>query len=97
MDSSVSHAQSVLPCMQLQTHPVHHTDIHTLCTHTLHTRSGHTLTVVAGQAGQAGAPDAALALEQGVLGPASPIPTVCLLLKNMFNPAEYVFVRHVCM
>lgn len=30
----------------------------------------------------------ALALEQGVLGPASPIPTQCLLLKNMFNPAE---------
>jgi len=35
---------------------------------------------------QAGAQ--ALALEQGVLGPASPIPTQCLLLKNMFNPAE---------
>ena len=30
----------------------------------------------------------ALALEQGVLGPASPIPTQCLLLKNMFDPAE---------
>lgn len=29
-----------------------------------------------------------LALEQGVLGPASPIPTQCLLLKNMFDPAE---------
>lgn len=29
-----------------------------------------------------------LALEQGLLGPASPIPTQCLLLKNMFNPAE---------
>ena len=25
---------------------------------------------------------------QGVLGPASPIPTQCLLLKNMFDPAE---------
>ena len=35
---------------------------------------------------QAGAQ--ALALEQGLLGPASPIPTQCLLLKNMFNPAE---------
>lgn len=32
--------------------------------------------------------DPALALEQGFLGPASPIPTHCLLLKNMFNPAE---------
>ncbi len=30
----------------------------------------------------------AVALEQGLLGPASPIPTQCLLLKNMFNPAE---------
>lgn len=29
-----------------------------------------------------------LALEQGMLGPASPIPTQCLLLKNMFDPAE---------
>lgn len=29
-----------------------------------------------------------LALEQGVLGPASPIPTQCLLLKNMFDPGE---------
>lgn len=28
-----------------------------------------------------------LALVQGVLGPASPIPTPCLLLKNMFDPA----------
>jgi RNA-binding protein 39 len=31
---------------------------------------------------------AALALEQGLLGPASPIPTQCLLLKNMFAPEE---------
>ncbi|KAL4858455.1 RNA-binding protein 39 [Chlorella vulgaris] len=31
---------------------------------------------------------AALALEQGFLGPASPIPSQCLLLKNMFDPAE---------
>ena len=29
-----------------------------------------------------------LAFEQGVLGPASPIPTQCLLLKNMFDPGE---------
>jgi len=29
-----------------------------------------------------------LALEQGVMGPASPIPTQCLLLKNMFDPAQ---------
>ncbi len=29
-----------------------------------------------------------LALEQGVLGPSSPIPTQCLLLKNMFDPGE---------
>ena len=33
-----------------------------------------------------GVPEA-LALEQGVLGPASPIPTQCILLKNMFDPA----------
>ena len=34
-------------------------------------------------------PDAqALQLEQGILGPASPIPSPCLLLKNMFNPSE---------
>lgn len=26
--------------------------------------------------------------EQGVLGPKSPIPTQCILLKNMFDPAE---------
>jgi RNA-binding protein 39 len=32
----------------------------------------------------------ALALEQGVLGPASPIPTPCLLLKNMFGDADKV-------
>ncbi|PSC72790.1 Splicing factor isoform 1 [Micractinium conductrix] len=31
---------------------------------------------------------AALQLEQGMLGPASPIPTQCLLLKNMFAPEE---------
>ena len=36
----------------------------------------------------------ALALEQGVLGPASPIPTQCLLLKNMFNPAECAPAPH---
>jgi RNA-binding protein 23/39 len=29
-----------------------------------------------------------LQMQQGVLGPASPIPTQCLLLKNMFDPAE---------
>jgi hypothetical protein len=29
-----------------------------------------------------------LALQQGVLGPASPIPTQALLVKNMFDPAE---------
>ena len=28
-----------------------------------------------------------LSLQQGLLGPASPIPTACLLLKNMFDPA----------
>jgi RNA-binding protein 23/39 len=32
--------------------------------------------------------DASMAIEQGVLGPASPIPTVCLLLKNMFDPTQ---------
>lgn len=32
--------------------------------------------------------DPSLSLEQGMLGPASPIPTPCLLLKNMFDPAE---------
>ena len=40
---------------------------------------------------------AALALEQGVLGPASPIPTQCLLLKNMFNPAECALATLVLM
>ncbi|KAK9908927.1 hypothetical protein WJX75_004772 [Coccomyxa subellipsoidea] len=30
----------------------------------------------------------ALAMEQGILGPSSPIPTQCLLLKNMFDPKE---------
>ena len=40
---------------------------------------------------------AALALEQGVLGPASPIPTQCLLLKNMFNPAECALAIFVLM
>jgi RNA-binding protein 39 len=34
-----------------------------------------------------GAVAASLALEQGVLGPASPVATRCLLLKNMFDPA----------
>ena len=31
---------------------------------------------------------AAVQLEQGLLGPASPIPTQCVLLKNMFAPEE---------
>lgn len=31
-------------------------------------------------------PAQALQLEQGVLGPSSPIPTACLLIKNMFDP-----------
>jgi linker between RRM2 and RRM3 domains in RBM39 protein len=30
-------------------------------------------------------------LLQGVLGPSSPVPTQCLLLKNMFDPAECGF------
>jgi len=34
------------------------------------------------------APAQALAMEQGVLGPSSPRPTQCLLLKNMFNPEQ---------
>lgn len=44
----------------------------------------------AGMLGQAGPviKDSALLLEQGLFGPASPIPTQCLLLKNMFNPQE---------
>lgn len=33
-------------------------------------------------------PVAAQPITQGVLGPASPIPTQCLLLKNLFDPAE---------
>ena len=40
--------------------------------------------------------DAAQAKElptQGLLGPASPIPTSCILLKNLFDPAEYVPTR----
>lgn len=41
------------------------------------------------QTGPAISPAAqALALEQGVLGPASPRPTQCLLLKNMFDPSQ---------
>ena len=28
-----------------------------------------------------------IVMEQGMLGPKSPIPTQCLLLKNMFDPA----------
>jgi RNA-binding protein 39 len=30
----------------------------------------------------------AVSWDQGFLGPASPIPTPCLLLKNMFDPAQ---------
>lgn len=40
---------------------------------------------VAAVPGLAGAVD--MSLHQGLLGPASPIPTPCLLLKNMFDPA----------
>ncbi|KAK9823650.1 hypothetical protein WJX72_004426 [[Myrmecia] bisecta] len=40
------------------------------------------------QAGGVHIVNSALQLEQGVLGPSSPIPTPCLLLKNMFDPAE---------
>ena len=32
--------------------------------------------------------DPSLELAQGVLGPASPIPTPCVLLKNMCDPSE---------
>jgi RNA-binding protein 39 len=32
--------------------------------------------------------DPSLEFAQGVLGPASPIPTPCVLLKNMFDPSE---------
>lgn len=32
--------------------------------------------------------DPALSLIQSVLGPSSPIPTPCLLIKNMFEPGE---------
>jgi hypothetical protein len=40
-------------------------------------------------AGMPGAvPGMDLALEQGLLGPPSPIPTQCLLLKNMFDAAQ---------
>jgi RNA-binding protein 39 len=45
----------------------------------------------AAAAAAAAAPSAVsaeLAMQQGRLGPASPIPTPCLLLKNMFDPAE---------
>ena len=35
---------------------------------------------------QLGSVAAALALERGELGPASPVPTRCLLLKNLFDP-----------
>ena len=31
--------------------------------------------------------DQGMVYEQGILGPSSPIPTACLLLKNMFDPA----------
>ncbi|KAF6259385.1 splicing factor, CC1-like protein [Scenedesmus sp. NREL 46B-D3] len=34
------------------------------------------------------APGADLSLDQGLLGPPSPIPTQCLLLKNMFDAAQ---------
>lgn len=32
--------------------------------------------------------EAVVLMDQGLLGPASPIPTNCLLLKNMFNPLD---------
>ena len=32
--------------------------------------------------------DPSLEMAQGLLGPASPIPTPCVLLKNMFDPSE---------
>ena len=34
------------------------------------------------------APARALMMEQGVLGPACPRPTLCVLLKNMFDPTQ---------
>ena len=33
-------------------------------------------------------PDASLQFQQGRLGPPSPIPTECILMKNMFDPAQ---------
>lgn len=42
---------------------------------------------MAGGAGQ-NSTSLAMTMEQGVLGPSSPIPTPCVLLKNMFNPQD---------
>ena len=36
------------------------------------------------------APQVASLPTQGLLGPASPIPSQCILLKNLFRPEEYV-------
>ncbi|QDZ18825.1 CC1-like splicing factor [Chloropicon primus] len=41
-----------------------------------------------GAGGPSSAEASDLEIQQGVLGPASPIPTVCILLKNMFDPKE---------
>jgi hypothetical protein len=38
------------------------------------------------------APANPLSFVQSILGPASPIPTPCLVLKGMFDPAECVYV-----
>lgn len=38
-----------------------------------------------------GAPQVASLPTQGLLGPASPIPSQCILLKNLFRPEEYVY------
>ena len=49
--------------------------------------AGHAAAAAAAATAQAAAA-AAAGLAQGALGPASPIPTPCLLLKNMFDPAS---------
>jgi RNA-binding protein 39 len=54
-------------------------------------RTGMPVTAASAAAGGMAAggalPTAALPTTQGRLGPASPIPTECILLKNMFDPA----------
>lgn len=80
--------QPLLPLIHaLHLHPIEPTDLGVLIADALGPLPGPPAMVPAGTVVMSAGAQA-LAMEQGILGPSSPIPTQCLLLKNMFDPKE---------